>query len=65
MDWIETVASLNRIDTGYLSLIRASYFQRDRVELALCFGCQQFSCLAGEATERVVEENGCFDEIFT
>lgn len=36
-DWIQTVVSLNRIDTGYLGLIKGSYFQKDRIGLGWCF----------------------------
>lgn len=30
IDRIQTVVSLKRVDTGYLGLIRAFYFQKDR-----------------------------------
>lgn len=30
-DWIQIVVILNRVDIGYLDLIKASYFQRDRI----------------------------------
>lgn len=33
IDRIQTVVSLNRVDTGYLGLIRAFYSQKDRKEL--------------------------------
>lgn len=37
IDWIQAAVSLNRVDTGYLGLIKASYFQRDRTGLCQCF----------------------------